>query len=152
MCLKVQFKHEDGTSYTMTSTGHLDLDILNETSAAQDLTKLELKFYFLSEGVLTSPVMQCSSFSGGGCSMVSASFIPFVPTRPTADSVMKVGFSGGSIPAGGSVELHVSLANIPSATFDETKFYSYTAADTTYTDAPNITLYTGTTLLWGAHP
>jgi hypothetical protein len=152
MCLKVQFKQEDGTSYTMTSTGHLDLNIVNQTSSAQDLTKLEPKFYFLSEGVLTNPAMQCVSFSGGGCSLVSASFIPFTPTKATADSVMKIGFSGGSIPAGGSVELRVTITNIPSATFDETKFYSYTAADTTYSDAPNITLYTSTTLLWGTHP
>jgi hypothetical protein len=151
-CLKVQFKQEDGTSYTMTTTGHLDFLIINDTNTAQDLTKLELKFYYLNEGVLTSPAMQCSSFSGGGCSVVSASFIPFTPTRPTADSVMKLAFSSGSIPSGGSVEVRLTISNLPSATFDETKFFSYTAADTSYTDAPNITLYTSTTLLWGTHP
>jgi hypothetical protein len=152
MCLKVQFKQEDGTNYTMTSTGHLDFNIVNDTNSAQDLTKLVIKFYFLSEGTLTNPSMQCSSFSAGGCFMVSGSFIAFTPTRPNADSVLKIAFSSGSIPAAGSVEVRVTLSNIPSASFDETKFFSYTAADTSYTDAPNITLYAGPTLLWGTHP
>jgi hypothetical protein len=139
----------------MTSAGHLDFNIVNGTSTTKDLTRLELKFYFLSESVLTSPVMQCSSFSAGGCSMVSASFVSVTPPRPTADSAMKVVFSGGSIPAGGSAEVRVILSNMPSATFDETRFYSYAAADTTYTDAPNIAVYSGAsfgTLLWGTPP
>jgi hypothetical protein len=87
--------------------------------------------------------------------MVSASFLSYTPAQPTADSVMKIAFSAGSIPAGGSAEVRVILSNMPSVTFDETKFYSYAAADTTYADAPNVNIYSGAsfaTLLWGTPP
>jgi hypothetical protein len=37
-------------------------------------------------------------------------------------------------------------------TFNELMHYSYAAADKTFTDAPNVTLYNAGTLIWGTQP
>ncbi len=149
----MQFKQGDGTNYTMATLAHLDFNIVNCGSAAQNLTAVVVDFYFLTGTALTSPTMSCYSFTGtGGCTVVSGAFAPFTP-KPGADEVMKISFTSGTIAAGGSVDLHTHLFNSTSAgTFDETTFYSYTAADTSYSDSTKITLYVNGALVWGTVP
>jgi hypothetical protein len=125
---------------------------VNLGTATEDLSKVTLKYFYLAGTILTNPQVTCVSTSIGACSAVTPSYGTFTPSKPDADARFKLSFSGISIPAGGALAIHVTFQNNPSATFDETKDYSYTAADTSFTDAPNITLYSNGTLIWGKEP
>jgi hypothetical protein len=68
---------------------------------------------------------------------------------------MQLSFSGSlSIPPGGSFEVHLGVhnPNYAGANWNETKNYSYTVGDTSYTNATNIGLYINGNLVWGMHP
>jgi hypothetical protein len=160
--LKVQFKEENGAS-TTTTDAHLDFDIVNTGSAAQDMTGVTLGFFYTSQGVLTSPTVDCYQVSPGACPSpitassptLAASFQPFSPATPTADSTMILAFPGVTIPAGGNLLVRVGLHNL-SATgaFDLTKDYSFTATGSAsaFADAPNVPLYSNGALIWGTEP
>jgi hypothetical protein len=143
---------EADNGVTTTTVGHLDFNIVNLGSAPQDLSKITLKYFYLAGTILTNPQVTCLSTSIGACSAVTPSYGAFTPSKPNADARFKLSFAGVTLPAGGALAIHVTFQNNPSATFDETKDYSYTAADKTFTDAPNITLYDNGTLIWGTQP
>jgi hypothetical protein len=161
--LKVQFKEENGAS-TTTTDAHLDFDIVNTGNAARDMSGITLAFYYTSQGVLTSPTVDCYQVSPGSCPSkgvtpssptLAASFTPFSPSTPTADSTMVLAFPGVTIPAGGNLLVRVGLHNL-SATggFDLTKDYSYSQIDggLTFADAPNVPLFYNGALVWGMEP
>jgi hypothetical protein len=162
--LKVQFKQENGTT-TTTTNAHLDFNIVNAGSAPQDMSEITLEYFYTAQGILTSPAVDCYQVSPTACpvpnlltsssSPLLAIFRPYTPATATADSYMLLAFSGITIPAGGSLLVRVGLHNMTSTStsnFDLTKDYSFTAADTALTDAPNIPLYYNGILLWGTPP
>jgi hypothetical protein len=161
--LKVQFKHENGTN-TTTTNAHLDFNIVNMGSAPQDMSEITLEYFYTAQGILTTPMVDCYQVSLAMCpvpqttsssSPLLAIFRPYTPATATADSYLLLAFTGITIPAGGSLLVRVGLHNTTSTStslFDLTKDYSFTAADTALTDAPDIPLYYNGILLWGAPP
>jgi hypothetical protein len=129
------------------------------------MSEITLEFFYTAQSVLTTPGVDCYQVMPGACpnpNMLTSSsspvlvvFRPYTPATATADSYMLVAFTGITIPAGGSLLVRLGLHNTTSTStskFDMTKDYSYTAADTAFTDAPNIPLYYNGILLWGTPP
>jgi hypothetical protein len=157
----VQFKQENGTN-TTTTNAHLDFTIVNSGTTAQDMTEITLAFYYLAQGALPSPMVDCYQVMPGACpspqttsssSPIAVLFRPHSPATSSADSYALFLFDGVTIPAGGSLVVRVGLHNMGgSVMFDLTKDYSFTAADAAYVDAPNIPLYYNGILIWGTEP
>jgi hypothetical protein len=165
MCsLQVQFQNMD--SNTTTNAGHPFLRIVNTGSSPQDLSAITLKFFYTSQSVLPTPEVDSyyASLNSNGITLtspftssstpVAVTFGAFTPATSMADSYFQLSFSGISVNGGGgALELHIGLRNNPyGSMFDETKFYSFTAADTSFTTTSKVTLYSAGMLIWGTEP
>jgi hypothetical protein len=168
MCsLQVQFQNGDNSN-TTNNAGHPFMRIVNTGTSAQDLGAITLKYFYTSQNVLPTPEVDnyYASLNGSGITVpstlsssttpVAVTFGAFSPATSTADSYFKLSFSAGtSVQPGQALELHLGLRNNPyGSNFDETKDYSFTAADMppSFTTTDKITLYSAGMLIWGTEP
>lgn len=145
----------NGETLTAANNAHLDFKIVNNGTNAQSTSPLELRYWYLNQGVLTNPTVDCYYVSLGSCpSAFSAGYNAYTPHTNSADTYMQLSFTALSIPAGGTFEIHLGLHNVnySGGTWDETKNYSFTAADTSFGVATNVGLYQSGTLIWGMLP
>ncbi|MFE6336024.1 cellulose binding domain-containing protein, partial [Streptomyces sp. NPDC057798] len=147
--LKVAYKNNDSSATD--NAIRPGLRIHNTGSAAVDLTKVTARYYFTRDGG-SSTVNAWCDYAAVGCSNVKLRVVPLSTPVAGADAYLEVGFSAGSLAAGRDTgDLQLRMAKSDWSAFNEVGDHSRTTA-TSYTDAPAIPGYLGTTLAWGAPP
>ncbi|MES5824553.1 glycoside hydrolase family 6 protein [Streptomyces sp. RG80] len=147
--LKVAYKNNDSSATD--NAIRPGLRIINTGSAALDLTGVTARYYFTRDDGSPTVNAYCD-YAAVGCSNVKLRVVPLSTPVAGADAYLEVGFSAGSLAAGrdtGDVQLRMAKSDW--SAFNEVGDYSRTTA-TSYTDAPEIPGYLGTTLAWGAPP
>jgi cellulose 1,4-beta-cellobiosidase len=147
--LKVAYKNNDSSATD--NAIRPGLRITNTGTAALDLTGVTARYYFTRDGGSPTVNAYCD-YAAVGCSNVKLRVVPLTTPVAGADAYLEVGFSAGSLAAGrdtGDVQLRMAKSDW--SAFNEVGDHSRTTA-TSYTDAPAIPGYLGTTLAWGAPP
>ncbi|MGW2386307.1 glycoside hydrolase family 6 protein [Streptomyces sp. NPDC001658] len=147
--LKVAYKNNDSSATD--NAIRPGLRITNTGSAAVDLTGVTARYYFTRDGGSSTVNAYCD-YAAVGCSNVKLRVVPLSTPVAGADAYLEVGFSAGSLAAGRDTgDIQIRMAKSDWSAFDEVGDHSRTTA-TSYTDAPAIPGYLGTTLAWGAPP
>jgi len=124
-------------------------NIKNTGSSAVDLSTLKIRYYFTKDG--SSALNGYVDWAQIGSSNVKVTFGTASGTN--ADSYMEISFTSGTIPAGGQTgEIQVRAAKSDWSNFNENNDYSYDGTKTAYADWNKVTLYQGSTLVWGVTP
>ena len=136
--LKVQYLCGDTTVFNYKIRPFIS--IVNEGSAAVNLSGLTVRYYYTKEGYVAQKLtIDWSPVQG-----VTGTFY---------DGYLQVGFGSGSLAAGsatGAIQLRMEKNG--GGYFDQADDYSFDPDITTLTDYPKITLYQNGTLIWGVEP
>ncbi|MFF3889977.1 glycoside hydrolase family 6 protein [Streptomyces sp. NPDC001914] len=147
--LKVQYKNNDSSAAdNQVKPG---LKLVNGGSAAVDLSKVTVRYWFTGESSSAGYQTFCD-WAQLGCSTVKTSVGSVSPSRTGADHYLEVGFTSGSLAAGAdSGDLQLRMAKSDWSNFDESNDYSR-GTGTSYADAAKVTVYVSGTLVWGTEP
>lgn len=147
--LKAQYKN-NGSSATDNGINP-GLQLVNGSTAAVDLSKVTVRYWFTGESSSAGYQSFCD-WAQIGCSTVKLSTGAVSPARTGADHYLEVGFSSGSLAVGANTgDLQLRLAKSDWSNFNEADDYSR-GTNTSYADAPKVTVYVGGTLVWGSEP
>ncbi|WP_406835046.1 glycoside hydrolase family 6 protein [Streptomyces sp. AHU1] len=147
--LKAQYKNND--SSTGDNQVRPGLKLVNGGSAAVDLSKVTVRYWFTGESSSAGYQTFCD-WAQLGCSTVKTSVGAVSPSRTGADHYLEVGFNSGSLAAGAdSGDLQLRMAKSDWSNFDESNDYSR-GTNSSYADAVKVTVYVSGTLVWGTEP
>ncbi|WP_245874017.1 cellulase family glycosylhydrolase [Streptomyces phaeoluteigriseus] len=146
--VKVRYKNNDSSATD--NAVRPSLHVVNSGTSDLGLDTVAVRYYFTRDG--SASVNAWCDYAAVGCAQVKLRVVPLATAVPGADAYLEVSFTGGSLAAGattGDIQLRMNKADW--SNFNETNDYSRTTS-TTYTDAPAVPAYTGTTLAWGTPP
>ncbi|MER7575771.1 cellulase family glycosylhydrolase [Streptomyces sp. NPDC126514] len=146
--VKVRYKNNDSSATD--NAIRPSLQVVNTGSAAVKLDAVAVRYYFTRDG--SASVSAWCDYAAVGCAQVKLRVVPLATAVPGADAYLEVSFTGGSLAAGGNTgDIQLRLSKADWSNFNEANDYSRTTS-TTYSDAPAVPAYTGTTLAWGTPP
>lgn len=126
-------------------------NIKNNGTTAVNLSDLKIRYYFTKDGATS--VSAWIDWAQIGGSNITATFGSTSGTN--ADTYVELSFSAaaGSIPAGGQTgDIQLRMSKSDWSNFNEANDYSFDPTKTAYTDWNKVTLYQGSTLVWGIEP
>jgi len=129
--------------------------ILNNGVVGEDISVVTLRYWYTEDGSMSQAFACDYTALAGGCASISATFVAMTTPTPTADHYMELSFASGTIPGeGGSTgpiqtRFHDSAY---AAMMMQSNDYSFDAADSTYTQSMQVTLYRSGMLVWGVEP
>ncbi|MFF3350133.1 cellulase family glycosylhydrolase [Streptomyces sp. NPDC002779] len=146
--VKVRYKNNDSSATD--NAIRPSLQVANTGSSAVKLDAVTVRYYFTRDG--SSSVSAWCDYAAVGCAQVKLRVVPLATAVSGADAYLEVSFTGGSLVTGGNTgDIQLRMSKADWSNFNETNDYSRTTS-TTYTDAPAVPAYTGTTLAWGTPP
>ncbi|WP_225850811.1 cellulose binding domain-containing protein [Streptomyces sp. HPF1205] len=147
--LKVQYKNNDSSpTDNQIKPG---LNLVNTGTSAVSLSTVTIRYWFTGDG--GSSFSTYIDYAALGSSNITTKVVS-TSARTGADHYLEVGFTSGagSLAAGKSTgDIQSRLNKSDWSNFNETNDYSY-GTNTSYADAPKITVYIGGTLAYGTEP
>jgi Cellulose binding domain len=126
------------------------LKVLNTGTVDIDLRRLSLRYWFTAEGA--DQLTGFCDFAEPGCAKVTTGFGAVDPARPGADTYLEVGFTAGTVQAGGTTgQLQFRVHASDFSPFDERDDYSR-GTNTSFATTTTVTAYLDGTLAWGTEP
>ncbi|PYG86532.1 carbohydrate binding protein with CBMX2 domain [Ruminiclostridium sufflavum DSM 19573] len=154
--LNVQFNN--GNSSASSNTISARFKVTNSGGSAVNLSDIKLRYYYTIDADKTQNFWcdHAGMTSGGSytavTSYVTSKFVKMTTTTSTADNYIEIGFSGGgSLSAGGTVEIQTRVARTDWTNYDQSNDYSFKAAGS-YIDWDQITAYIGSEKVYGKEP
>ncbi len=117
------------------------------------LTELTIRYWYTREGE-DSEASDCW-WAQVGCENIRRSNFAMATPADGADHYFEVGFRSGAgqlAPGADSGEMKLAFHKGDWTDYDENDDHSYTAGQTSFADAPNVTLHRNGTLVWGTEP
>jgi hypothetical protein len=134
--------------FTSTKPG---LVLVNTGSTPVSLSSVTVRYWFTRDGG-SSTVNTWCDYAFLGCGSITRTVVAVSPPRPNADTYVEVGFTGGTLGAGGSTgDIQLRVAKADWSAFNETNDYSR-GTNTAYADTNQLTVYVNGTRVWGAEP
>jgi chitinase len=149
--LSVQYLVGTGGSGTTTAQLAPYLQITNNTTASVALSQLKIRYWFTRDSAQS--VVAACDWAQIGCATVTQTTAALTPAQTNADYYVEVGFTTGTLNAGsntGEIELRIYKSDW--SNFDQSNDYSFDATKTSFADWTQVTLYNGSTLVWGTAP
>jgi hypothetical protein len=128
-------------------------NIKNTGTTAVSLSGLKLRYYLTKEG--NASLNFYCDYAQLGSGNVSGAFTAVSPVKTGADTYLELSFAAGAgtIAAGGqSGDIQIRVAKSDWTNFDETNDYSFDSTKSALADWNKVTLYDGSTLVWGLEP
>jgi endoglucanase len=126
--------------------------IINNGSAAIDLSTVTLQYYFTENG--TQPENFWCDYSSAGTANVTGTFKTLDTAVTDADTYLEIGFSSaaGTLAAGANVEIQARFSKSDWSNYTQTDDYSFNSSGTSYVDWTKATAYQNGTIVWGVKP
>jgi hypothetical protein len=124
--------------------------VSNTGTVPIDLRRVTLRYWFTADDA--KKLEGFCDLADLGCANVTTDFNKAKPQLPEADTYLEVGFSGGTIQAGGSTgQLQLRVHGTKAELFDELNDYSH-GTNTAFETTMKVAAYLDGTLVWGTPP
>ncbi len=126
------------------------LKLTNTSGATLALNQISVRYYFTADANV--PYVFACAWAVIGCGNITGAVSPLGKPTPTADHVLQINFTGGSLAPGadtGDIQLRMYRSDWQSV--NQANDYSF-ANETTYSANPQITGYQNGTLVLGTEP
>ena len=154
--LSVQFNN--GNSSAQSNTISARFKVTNSGGSAVNLSDIKLRYYYTADSDKAQSFWcdHAALINGGNYTAVTSNvtnkFVKMSTTTSTADTYIEVGFSsGGSLSAGGTVEIQSRVARNDWTNYNQSNDYSFKSIGS-FTDWDQITAYIGSELVYGKEP
>ena len=154
--LSVQFNN--GNSPASANTISARFKVTNSGGSAVNLSDIKLRYYYTADSDKAQSFWcDHAALTNAGnytavTSNVTNKFVKMSTTTQTADTYIEIGFSGGgSLSAGGTVEIQTRVARNDWSNYDQSNDYSFKSLGE-YADWNQITAYIGSELVYGKEP
>ena len=130
------------------------LEITNTGTTTVPLAGVTLRYYFKADGAATTYRFACS-WAVLGCGNVTGTFGTLANPTATADRYLEIGFTAGAgslSPGQNTGDLQLRFYRSDWQTLTQSDDYSFNGAQTSYANAPKVTLQRGGAVLWGTAP
>lgn len=129
----------------------LGLRLRNTGDQPFDLSAVRLRYWFTADNRTGDPIPACY-YAGFGCGRVTLAVTRLTALRDNADHYLEVGFTDGSVAAGGEVTIdQLALRDPNGASYRQDNDHSF-GSQASFADNPRVTVYVGGDLVWGAEP
>jgi endo-1,4-beta-xylanase len=148
--LKVQYKNGENPALPSDNQVKPHIQILNTGTGSIALNTLKARYWFTRD--TAQPQTFYCDFAVVGCGTIMQAMVQMGTPVTGADFYLEVGFSSGTLNAGGNTgEIQNRFNKNDWSNYNENDDWSF-GANTTYADAPHVTLYQSGSLVWGAEP
>lgn len=126
--------------------------ITNTGSSAISLSQLKIRYYFTEDGTQNQNFW--CDWSTVGSSNVTGSFIKLDTVKDDADTCLEIGFtsSAGTLAPGASIEVQARFAKEDWSNYNQENDFSFSNANSGYSDYTKVAAYLGDSLIWGSEP
>ncbi|QNU67288.1 hypothetical protein EHE19_001720 [Ruminiclostridium herbifermentans] len=156
--LDVKFSN-NGSSETSANTINANFQVTNNGSSAVNLADLKLRYYFTKDND-TALNFYCDHAATMGpngsdytgiTSNVTGKFVQMSSPTSNADTYIEVGFTSGSLPAGGTLTVQTRTSRTDWTNFNLANDYSYLSSGS-FVANEKVTAYLGGSLVSGKEP
>lgn len=145
--LKIQYQYGDTAMDTKIKP---EMKLVNTTSSAISLSDVKIRYWFTKDDA-SAPTIYCD-FATVNCSNLTRQVVTVSPNRTNADSYLELGFSSGAGSIAGGADQTIKVRLQKSTAYNDNNDYSFDASKTSYADWSRVTVYRGSTLVWGSEP
>ena len=150
--LSVQYRTSASGATTDQAEPWLQVTDTGSTTVA--LSRVTLRYYFKSDGPNVSYRFACS-WAVKGCANITGTFGTLANPTATADRYLEIGFTSGAgslAPGQNTGDMQLRFYRSDWQTLTQSDDYSFNGAQTTYADAPRITVQEDGGLVAGTAP
>lgn len=130
------------------------LEVTDNGSTSVPLSQVTLRYYFSSDSPTASYRFACS-WAVKGCANVTGTFGTLAHPTATADRYLEIGFTAGAgslAPGQSTGDLQLRFYRSDWQPLTQSDDYSFDGTQTSYANAPKITVQQDGALVWGTAP
>ena len=146
----LSLEYQNGNQSATANQIQPSLKLTNVGSSPISLTSVTIRYWY----TVDTPQEQefACDYVTIDCSNIQYRFVKMDPARPTADTYLEIGFTGGELQAGASTEIKVRVHKSDWSNYDQGNDYSYMPNVSNYSSTQRIGLYYNGTLISGSQP
>lgn len=145
--LKIQYRYGDTATDNKIKP---EMKLVNTTASAISLSDVKIRYWFTKDDT-AAPTIYCD-FATVNCSNLTQRIVALSPARTNADSYLEIAFTSGAGSIAGGANQTIKVRLQKTTAYNDNNDYSFDAGKTDYLDWSRITVYRGSTLVWGTEP
>jgi hypothetical protein len=148
----VKLQVSNGNTSSTTNGINPRFKLYNEGDSDIALKDVKIRYYYTIDGQKDQNFW--CDWSSIGSTNVTGTFVKMDTAKTGADYYLEVGFTSGAgtLAAGQSIEVQARFSKTDWTNYTQDGDYSFSAANTSYTDCEKVTGYVNDTLQWGIEP
>lgn len=148
--ISLELAYQNAAPNALSNQIQLGLKLTNTGNSPVTLTAITMRYWYTADS--SQPQEIACDYVTVGCGNVHTELVPMNPPRPLADTYLKVGFTGGPLAAGATIEIKLRVHRTDWSNYDQSNDYSFVANATSYSPAQRVGLYYQGVLLSGSEP
>jgi endoglucanase len=147
---QISLEYQNGAPNPSSNQIQLGLKLTNTGSSPVTLTDITMRYWYTADSSQSQQV-ECD-YATVDSANVHTTLVQMSPAHPNADTYLEVGFTGGTLGAGATIEIKLRVHRTDWSNYNQSNDYSFVADTTNYGPAQRIGLYNKGALLSGNEP
>jgi endoglucanase len=146
----LELQYQNGAPNPLSNQIQPGLKLTNTGNSPIPLANITMRYWYTADA--SQPQEVDCDYSTVDCANVQARLVQVSSQRPSADTYLEIGFTGGSLAAGATIEIKLRVHRTDWSNYNQSNDYSFVAGATSYSSGQRIGLYYKGALLSGSEP
>jgi hypothetical protein len=142
--------YQNESQSATTNQIQMALQFTNTGNSPLALANVTARYWYVSD-TSQQQVVACD-YATIDCQNVQSQIVKMSTPQPNADTYLEIGFKGGELPAGASIEVKLRIHKSDWSNYDQSNDYSFVAGANNYIPAQRMALYYNGELIGGSEP